>query len=191
MPWIRRSECQGTVMILSDEHRSDMGGAAETGDGQQMALELRRRAMDLLARREHSRHELDGKLRSRFVDADDVMIGEVLDQLEDDDLLSDLRFAESYVRMRRDRGYGPLYILSQFGKRGVDPVAMKAALDRDDEHWVTVAEEALRRKTGPEPRLDSPREKLRLQRFLASRGFTAEQSHKALRRLGEGLSGEW
>lgn len=175
-------------MTPSDEPRSGPAGA---GDEQQLPLQLRRRAMDLLARREHSRHELEAKLRSRFPDTSDSMVVEVLDQLEADNLLSDLRFAESYVRMRRDRGYGPLYILSQFARRGVDPVAVEAALDRDDEQWVTVAEEALRRKAGPEPALDTPREKNRLQRFLASRGFTAEQAHRALRRLGEGSGRDW
>lgn len=167
-----------------------MSDAGEAGEQQQLALQLRRRGMDLLARREHSRHELQGKLRSRFPDAGAGMVDEVLDQLEADRLLSDRRFAESYVRMRRDRGYGPLYILSQFGKRGVDPAALEAALDRDDDDWVTVAEEVLRRKAGPEPALDSPRENNRLQRFLASRGFTAEQTHKALRRLGEQFGGD-
>lgn len=179
------------VMTPSDKQQSGMPGATEAVDEQQLALQLRRRAMDMLARREHSRHELDEKLRSRFADADARVVGEVLDQLVADNLLSDLRFAGSYVRMRRDRGYGPLYILSQFGKRGVDSAAVEAALDRDDDHWVTVAEEALRRKVGPEPALDTPREKNRLQRFLASRGFTAEQSHKALRRLGDGGGEDW
>lgn len=178
-------------MTPSDEHRSGTSGAQDTVEREQLALQLRRRAMDLLARREHSRRELDEKLRSRFAGVQDSMIGEVLDQLEADDLLSDVRFAESYVRMRRDRGYGPLYILSQFAKRGVDPVAVEAALDRNDDQWIKVAEEALRRKAGPEPALDSPREKSRLQRFLASRGFTAEQSHKALSRLGNGCEESW
>ncbi|MEX1197015.1 MAG: regulatory protein RecX [Pseudohongiellaceae bacterium] len=175
---------------MSDESRNGMSGAEDENDRQQLVLQLRRRAMDLLARREHSRHELGGKLHSRFEDADEVMVGEVLDQLEADNLLSDVRFAESYVRMRRDRGYGPLYILSQFGKRGVDPAAVEAALDSGDEHWITVAEEALSRKARSKSSLDSLRERNRLQRFLASRGFTAEQSHKALCRLEEGFDEE-
>jgi len=172
-------------MNASDEPRADRESITEAVDDPQIALQLRRRAMDLLARREHSRYELKEKLRSRFPDTSDQTVRGVLEQLEADNLLSDSRFAESYVRMRRDRGYGPLYILSQFAKRGVDPVVAEAVLDRDDEQWAAVAEDVLRRKAGGEMLADSARQKAKWQRFLASRGFTAEQSYKALNRLGE------
>lgn len=161
------------------------GSSASGGDDEQLQfiVRIRRRAMDILARREHSRHELSQKLASRFEESSGDLIDTVLDQLESDRLLSDRRFAESFVRMRQDKGYGPLYIFSRLNQRGVSGDVVDAVLDALDPDWFATAERTLRHKTaGGSVRLDE-REKARLLRFLASRGFTGEQSHKALQQL--------
>lgn len=153
---------------------------------QSLAVEIRRKAMDLLARREHARRELARKLSDRFDDADPDRIGLVLDQLENDGLLSDRRYADSLVRMRRDRGYGPLYILSRLQSSGVGPDLVEEVLDRNDPDWVDVAEDVLRRKVGSRVISEEDPDKSKLLRFLASRGFTGEQSFAAWDRVTSG-----
>src|SRR5690625_5646608 len=59
------------------------------------------RAVALLARREHSRHDLARKMRRYTEDEDEIT--QVLDTLEDQGLLSDHRFAEVFVRSRKER----------------------------------------------------------------------------------------
>ena len=68
--------------------------------------ELRLAAMDLLARREHSSHELTTKLSRRFRnrDCDPILIQQVAMQLLDEGLLSNERFAASRVRQLTVRG---------------------------------------------------------------------------------------
>lgn len=77
----------------------------------------RNKAMDFLARREHSRQELAQKLSQRLPEARDIDV--VLDRLASEGLQSDVRFAESFTRVRRDAGYGPLRIRRELQHRGV------------------------------------------------------------------------
>ncbi|MGM0633437.1 MAG: regulatory protein RecX [Pseudomonadota bacterium] len=169
--------------MAGEDAHDNSPGAHSDAEQQQLMLRMRRRAMDILARREHSRFELSGKLASRFEESTAELIDAILDQLESDGLLSDRRFAESFVRVRQDKGYGPLYILSRLNQRGVSGDVVDAVLEEQDPDWFAIAESALRRKTAGDSVRDEERQKSRLLRFLASRGFTGEQSHKALQQL--------
>ena len=144
---------------------------------------LRRRAMDYLARREHSRYELQCKLREKFEIPDDAMISAVLDKLETDNLLSDTRFAESYVRSRISRGYGPLYIRHQLRQRHVDTALIDQVAEFDEQEWADVLVDALARKVPAVPERGS-KQWFKLQRFSQSRGFTLSQFVEA---TGRGL----
>lgn len=148
---------------------------------QQLTTALRRRAMDYLARREHSRYELQGKLRGKFEQPSDALIGAVLDKLEADNLLSDTRFAESYVRFRISRGFGPLYIRYQLRQRQVDSVLIDQVLNLDNQDWIDVLADVLAKKTADVPERNS-KMWLKLQRFSQSRGFTVEHFVRATQR---------
>jgi SOS response regulatory protein OraA/RecX len=71
----------------------------------------------LLARREHARTELGRKLSQRGFS--ESLVGEVLDALEAENLLSDRRFTESFVEQRMARGQGPLKIRHELRERGI------------------------------------------------------------------------
>jgi regulatory protein len=75
------------------------------------------RAVGLLARREHSAYELTQKLANSDAPLDEV--AQVIEQLQQAGLQSDLRFAENYVRYRSQRGNGPLRIKQELNERGV------------------------------------------------------------------------
>ncbi|MCB1665184.1 MAG: regulatory protein RecX [Pseudomonadales bacterium] len=142
---------------------------------------LRRAAMDLLARREHSRAELDTKLARKFPDLH-AHISPVLDQLEQDALLSDERFAEAYTRYRRNRGVGPLLIRQELAGKGISTALIGASVDEGDEQWRESLKDVLARKSrGLDMRSLDNRTRQKLFRFALSRGFSAHDISRALR----------
>lgn len=145
----------------------------------ELTTALRRRAMDYLARREHSRYELQCKLREKFDTPSDTLISSVLERLVADNLLSDTRFAESYVRARVSRGYGPFYIRHQLRQRQVDSVLIDQVLAFDEQDWIDVLADALAKKVADVPERGS-KQWLKLQRFSQSRGFTPSHYQAAL-----------
>lgn len=135
-------------------------------------------AIRLLARREYSRAELVERLARRGHEPGDV--ADALASLAEEGLQSDARFAESFLRSRVMRGQGPLKIRSELERRGLDRERIRTVFADEEEEvdWFALAREALaKRFTGPG---DSPRERARRERFLASRGFDSEQVRHAL-----------
>lgn len=138
---------------------------------------LRQRALDLLARREHGRAELQRKLAARGFDAADV--NAVVETLEAEGWLSEARYAESYVRARAARGIGPVRLAAELSSRGVDETQIRAALDQADVDWEASARAARAKRFGPVVPADR-KEYARQCRFLQRRGFSAEQIRDAL-----------
>ena len=132
---------------------------------------MRRVALAALARREHSRSELERKLALRG--HDDTCVDAVLDELEDLRLLDEDRFVEVFVRSRVARGQGPVRIAHELKTRGIEQSVIRDALAADEETWVERAQQALARKFSA----GSPdqKERARRQRFLEFRGFTRSQ----------------
>lgn len=137
----------------------------------------RRAAMDLLARREYARHEIEQKLCRRFPDAI-AALGPMLDQLEHAGLLSDQRFADSFVRSRMSRGHGPRRIAAALIERGIAEPADVLAQHADMADWLCHARAVRTRKFGEAlPSLAA--ERARQMRFLAQRGFAADVCRQA------------
>ena len=130
--------------------------------------DIRRSAMDLLARREHSRRELRDKLKRRY-DAPDL-IDETLDRLADENLQSDQRFTESFLRQRMSRGHGPVRIRQEARQKGISDTEIRAAMEAEQPDWFTLAKETYQRKFGALPAEDI-KEKARRSRFMQYRGF--------------------
>ena len=145
-----------------------------------MSLEndIRIKAMDLLARREHSRSELSTKLNQRFSDCPDLIVAAV-QRLNDEGLVSDQRFAESFVRQRVARGHGPLRIRQELRQREVEEGLIGEALAEAGIDWWALAEEVVQRRFGAEAPADF-KEKAKRMRFLQQRGFTFEQIQSAV-----------
>ena len=143
--------------------------------------DIRLKAMDLLARREHLRSELEIKLTKRF-GPDLVDVSTVLDQLEQDQLLSDQRFAEAYVRHRSGRGYGPERIQQDLRHKGACAELAVAVLKASETDWAELAREVRHKKFGEAVPADF-KEKSRQLRFLQYRGFGGELSSLAFLEL--------
>lgn len=147
------------------------------------AQQMRLAAMNLLARREYSRHELWQKLVARFAEHREA-IDAVLDRLADDDLQSDERFAESFVRARIQRGQGRLRIVTELRHKGVASHHIDTALAGADVDWFALAADVLERRFGCDTPCDL-RERARRMRFLQQRGFGGDEIREALAATGD------
>lgn len=150
-----------------------------------MSLEndIRIKAMDLLARREHARAELLVKLLQRFSDQGE-MISAVLDRLCEEGLLSDQRFAEACLRQGIAKGQGPVRLKQALRQQRVSDEIIAAAFSQADADWWQLAVEVVRRRFG-EAAPETLKEKAKRVRFLQQRGFTFEQIQYALASMGD------
>jgi regulatory protein len=128
--------------------------------------------MTLLARREHSRREMQRKLSSRGFD--ESVIQQVLEALVRERALSDDRFTEIYVHSRREKGYGPLRISQELRERGVDDGLIGDYVDERDPDWLELLRRVQLKKFGAGPP-SSLQDKAKQIRFLQYRGFTHAQ----------------
>jgi regulatory protein len=136
--------------------------------------ELRRRAIGLLARREHSRAELARKLAANGTQEE---IDTVLAQLQSEGLLSDARYADAYVRSHGDR-FGAARLRQTLRTKGVSTelsdapmAALPDELDRARAVWA--------RKFAAAP--SDARKWARQARFLQGRGFAVEVIRRLLK----------
>lgn len=137
----------------------------------------RRQAMDLLARREHSRLELERKLATGGFEP--LLIAAVLDDLQRDRLLEESRYLESFIRAHARKGKGPARIRLELKERGVADGPIRDALALAGFDWVALAAEARAKRFGMVRPKDF-KERARQARFLQYRGFTTDQINAAL-----------
>jgi regulatory protein len=126
----------------------------------------------LLSRREHSEQELARKLAARGYT--DETVEATVAALVAQGLLSNARYAESFVHSRVERGQGPLKIQAELRERGIDDVLIDTCLDDYAPRWHDLLKQVRLKRFGP-ARPDNFRERSRQMRFLLQRGFTAEQ----------------
>jgi regulatory protein len=141
------------------------------------ATDLRRTAMDLLARREHSRSELRAKLKARGAASDDIE--PLLDELVADGLQSDERYAQALAGSHARRGKGPLRIRAELRARGVDDAVIERVVREIEVPWAELAAQARAKRFGAAPP-DTRDARAKQARFLEQRGFAAEHIRAAL-----------
>ena len=134
-------------------------------------------SLDLLARREHSRRELERKLDKRGFAGE--LIDETLDKLERSGALSARRFAESFIDARARKGHGPVRIRADLAKRGVEPGDFEDLLHDRSIDWRGAARKARTKRFGSGAPADYA-DRARQGRFLQYRGFDMDQINAAL-----------
>jgi regulatory protein len=140
--------------------------------------ETRAIAYRYLGRREYGCRELALKLERRGVDSSTA--ASVVQELDSEGLVSDIRFAEVFVRSKVARHFGPLKIRAQLRQRGIDESVIDPALEEYRENWPESALAWICKRAGEH--LDRA-EKARLYRSGTNRGFTHEQMMRALDRF--------
>ena len=142
--------------------------------------------MRYLARREHSRAELQGKLQPYVQEGEDLEA--VLDELENRNWLSDARAVTMLVDSKRGR-FGTQRISHELRQKGIAENLIDQAMPQLKETELDAALEVWQRKFGISP-ADS-KEKARQIRFLQSRGFTMEVIFKVLKLSSATEEGEY
>jgi regulatory protein len=145
---------------------------------------LRRAAMHFLARREHSQHELKHKLLLKFSQINEVSLNEALVQLKAENLQSDSRFAESYTRFRKNKGFGYLHIKRELELRRVHPDIISEYLNPDHIDWISIATSLLKKKIRrTKVVIIKQKEYSKLVWYLQNRGFIHNQIDLAMKSL--------
>ena len=142
------------------------------------AQRARKKALDLLARREHSHAELSAKLAARGFEV--AIVQDVLRELADQGLLDETRFAEAFVAARSRRGMGPRRLRAELRQRGLADPAIDQALADPAFDWLELADKVRRKKFGDAPPADI-RERARQTRYLEYRGFDSDAIRVALK----------
>lgn len=130
---------------------------------------LKARALRALARREHSRAELERKLAPHAESAEQLQA--LLDRLVETGLLSNERFAQSVVH-RRASTRGVAVVRHELRTHGLSDEAVAEHVASLEQTEFARARALWARRFGSVP--ESIAERARQMRFLLARGFSAE-----------------
>ena len=140
-------------------------------------ISLKGRALRLLSGREHSRAELERKLRTHETEPGEL--ARALDELEAKGFINEQRVLESVVH-RRAAKMGAARVKQELQAKGLDPAAVADAVAALKDTELERARDVWRKKFG-EPATDASG-RAKHMRFLLARGFGAE----AVRRVVSG-----
>lgn len=141
-------------------------------------MNLRERALRFLARREHSRAELAGKLAA-YGDAAEIVA--LLEQLEQEQLLSNARYADALARTRAQR-HGSLRLQAELRDKGVPDALIHEVVAAARDNDFAAARAVWMKKFGALP--TDAQSRAKQQRFLLGRGFPTDVIRRVL--AGEG-----
>ena len=144
--------------------------------------DLKRKAVELLARREYSYVEIERKLCPLTPNEADVYAA--LDWLLEHGLQSDERFACSYVRSKALAGYGPIRIKMELNQKGVHEKWIQNGFDecQKEINWDDQVDQLVEKKARSLD-LSEAKEKNKLLGYLQRRGFSLDQIYGGLERF--------
>lgn len=142
--------------------------------------QLANKALSFLAKREYSQYELQQKLL-RYCD-DELLINELLLSLKEQNLQSNERFAELYVRSHTHRGKGPNWIRHQLMQHQISECLIEDQLNNPDIDWDSITRTVLAKKAnlGDLKQLEYS-QKAKLFNFMQQRGFPIEWINNAFK----------
>ena len=161
----RKTTAELLILLMSWTRISE---AASTAD----LVIIRAKAIELLVRREHSRLELRQKLMQRGFPAEGI--DSALNELAEEGLLNEGRYAEIYACNRADKGYGPLRIASELRERGIPQELVEQALAGLENDWLPKLMELHRKRFKSLTPADAAG-RMQQTRVFRQRGFTQDQ----------------
>jgi len=143
--------------------------------------DLKRKAVELLARREYSYAELEKKLLPLTQNEENAYTA--LEWLLEHGLQNDERFACSYVRSKALSGYGPIRIRMELNQKGVAAKWVNAAFEECEQevNWPQLVDQLIEKK-GRTLDMTNPKDKNKLLGYLQRRGFNLDQIYAGLDR---------
>jgi len=140
--------------------------------------ELKKTAIDLLSRRDHSRHELQQKLKLKGGESDDILA--VIDWCSRENYQSDSRYCAMLVRAKVNKGYGPAVVSQAAREQGIERELLVQTLEELDIDWFALALTQYQKKFADKPVKDF-QDKQKRMGFLQRRGFNSAQIQYALK----------
>lgn len=126
--------------------------------------------MEILSRRDHSEAELAQKMRSKSFTPSQIEL--TIAKLKQSNLLNDTTFANRYAQqILRSKAVGPRYVADKLRQKRIDNTIIEQVISDTYQE----GEEGLAKKAADKWKKLHPKkagDKQRLQKFLASRGFT-------------------
>jgi regulatory protein len=132
----------------------------------------------MLAGREYLQSQLAEKLAKKFDNS--AYIPEVLERLVEENLQSDHRFIEAFIRSRISRGQGETRIRLELKQRGANLALVSQLLAEAEIDWYELAFQTATNKFGQSKPVDA-KEKAKRMRFLQYRGYNFDQINYALK----------
>lgn len=134
-------------------------------------------ALRLLTRREQSNKELRNKLLQKGFSSSEI--GALIQELQQQKLQSDTRFAEMLIHNRLQHGYGLLRIKADLHQHGISEEDYIKFLP-EPETWLELLQQARSKRFG-KPIPNDFKGLAQQARFLQYRGFTSEQIQTLLK----------
>lgn len=139
------------------------------------------RAIRILAMRDHSEKELRRKLTAPVltkngpepIDAPPEDVEKVVAWCLESHYLDDARFTRQFIASRSRKGYGPARIRQELNQKGIGRSEIDNAMYECETDWLQLAREQAQRKYG-DPLPTAFAEKVKVQRFLLTRGYLME-----------------
>lgn len=145
--------------------------------------QVKNKAVQLLAIREHGSAELARKLKQKHPDCFDV-IDDVLAELETIGYLNEVRYVEAFIRKEQALGHGLHRIKAALREKGADEHCVSDVLAADETDWIQLARQVRVKKFGealPNDRVESAAQ----MRFLSYRGFDSDTIRYVLKNLSD------
>ncbi|TCJ98502.1 regulatory protein [Volucribacter psittacicida] len=131
-------------------------------------------AVNLLARREYSEAEIRYKMQQKGFSQEDIE--QVIQYCQQKNWQSDLRFCESYVRSRLQRGYGKLRIKQELKHlKGVNNETLTMVFENMEIDWFEQAFTTLEKKFPDFAQVKDLKTKQKIWRYMISHGFSPEE----------------
>jgi regulatory protein len=150
------------------------------------------RAIRILAMRDHSEKELRRKLVAPVMtknglepmDAPPEDVDKVVAWCQESNYLDDSRFTRQFIASRSRKGYGPARIRQELNQKGICRSDIDQAMFDCEIDWEDLARQQAYRKFG-EPLPTAFAEKVKVQRFLLTRGYLMEDIQQIWRNFAD------
>jgi regulatory protein len=155
---------------MKNEPALNNSGGCREAETPQVSKQIRKECLRLLTRRDHSRKEIQDKLAFKGYNRSEV--SSVVDELSQQSWQDDKRYAESYARVRSQKGFGPVRIAYELRQQGIEAETIEDIVRSMESVWQDILMQVFIKKYAKLETVDSNERSKRI-RFLLQRGFSS------------------
>ncbi len=141
--------------------------------------DIRKKLLDFLSRREHSFKELIFKLEDRVGSSQKLFLE--LEILREEGLQSDERFAESFIRSRSLKGFGPEKISNELRSKGIEENLIKKMVYSQELDWKMILKKEFKKKY-PQSMNYNIEDISKMKKFFFQRGFLIDEINELFKK---------